>query len=310
MADGIVRVPPDHPDGKALSTVVLPDGSHVERVHPVDVDGTPIDYTTDVSSLATQSTLEAIRLLLDLEDFAQEATIERLRNAVGERTDGDTTLGVIGLLKALKAKDFATDTKLESVRLLLENEDFATDAVLRTIRDNQLRRTDPIAAGSNILGFISPSTVRKVLEGKMYRSGAEVVTSVATPNASLWLRNPQFLADGVTPNTKTVYLIGFGLYADAAAPVTIWEDAAHTGTLLTKENMLAHAADASVAEVRAGAGMLSGGTMWSARTRVGTNSPVVRDVFVVLAPGKSVAIRFQGPGATNTVAFNGTWYEE
>lgn len=88
----------------------------VDRVQLIDADGNKLVFTEDG----------------EINFIAADGKIATL----GTTTDLDTTNTVIGLLKALKAKDYATETKLEGVRDLLETIselDFSTETTLQSI---------------------------------------------------------------------------------------------------------------------------------------------------------------------------------
>ena len=88
----------------------------VDRVQLIDANGNKLVFTEDG----------------EINFIAADGKIATL----GTTTDLDTTNTVIGLLKALKAKDYATETKLEAVRDLLETIselDFSTETTLQSI---------------------------------------------------------------------------------------------------------------------------------------------------------------------------------
>lgn len=172
--------------------------------------------------------------------------------------------------------------------------------------DTLLRRTDPLAAGANMIGYVGNALLLELDAGRVFAVGGEQVTTIAA-NASLLLENP-------TGSGKNVYIISWSIYADAAASVRYHLDAVSTGAILTPENLnLDFNGGASpinsVVIARMGAGVLSGGRIFNVAHRVNSQSPVEKSVLVKLPPGRSVAIQFVSSSATNTVDFNFQWME-
>jgi len=142
----------------------------------------PVSITVDTSGLATEATLEAIRVLtvsLDGKDYSTETTLAALKlvaDSIKTNTDAldvdlstrasETTLAATNvLLTALNAKDFSTETTLlavEGVLNLLEAKDFATETTLAAIKAQtdllsftgaKLRTTGEDAAGGGASTF-------------------------------------------------------------------------------------------------------------------------------------------------------------
>ncbi len=115
------------------------------------------DLLETISELdfSTETTLQSVETLLDTIsklDFSTETTLDGLKTfleVLGTTADADTLSTMIGLLKNLKGKDFATQTTLEAARVLLETIsglDFAEETTLdgiNTILD-AIKDTDGI----------------------------------------------------------------------------------------------------------------------------------------------------------------------
>jgi len=93
-------------------------------------------------------------------------TVKNLLAVLGTIEDADSLNTMVGLLKNLKGKDFATQTTLEAARALLETIsglDFAEETTLDALKtvvesikstDGIKKITDPLPAGTNEIGEV------------------------------------------------------------------------------------------------------------------------------------------------------------
>lgn len=124
-----------------LATLATETKLEAVRVLLASLDGKDFATETTLATLATEAKLEAVRVLLvsiDGKDFATETTLATLATEAKLET-------VRVLLASLDGKDFATETtlatlatesKLEAVRVLLaslDGKDFATETTLATL---------------------------------------------------------------------------------------------------------------------------------------------------------------------------------
>lgn len=155
-----------------------------------------------------------------------------------------------------------------------------------------------IPSGESFIGYIADYEARAVDSGRYRFAGVKAATSVTTPNASLTLINP-------LGSKQDLVLTRYQVEVDAAADVVLIEDATSTGTLSAQLNPNRSVSVASLAQVRGGAGVLTGGAVSSVVRRAQPNSPIAVGPFEWrITPGKTLTIRFLGPGATNNVWFN------
>jgi|GEM_PF-3844100 len=117
----------------------------------------------------------AAKMMAEEGKIADLATLKTFLEVLGTTADADSLNTMIGLLKALKAKDFATQTtlatlateaKLEAARALLETIsglDFAEETTLDALKtviesikstDGIKKITDPLPAGTNEIGEV------------------------------------------------------------------------------------------------------------------------------------------------------------
>jgi hypothetical protein len=178
----------------------------------------------------------------------------------------------------------------------------ATEATAGTIASSVLRRTDPLAAGTNLIGHVAGALDKKVDEGKARLAGARVSVALGAV-ASVQIENP---AD----SPVTLHVARLLLAADVAGDVEFVVDATSTGATREAANPN-HAFESSPtrAVVRAGANALSSGTALSAVLRLAANAPSALDMPVVLPPGHRFAARYT---AATAAAFYGTvlWWED
>ncbi len=189
----------------------------------------------------------------------------------------------------------------EATLVALLNANDEVDTLLRAIRDEQQRRTDPLAAGQAFIGFTGFAEDIAAKQGRYRFAGGKVTTSVVSPNASLTLTNPA--ESGVD-----LLLMRYQVEVDAAADVVILLDAISAGTISSNYNPNQRTELPNPGQVRVGAGVLTGGVTQSVIRRAQPNSPVAVGPFRFrIPPGKTWTVRFLGPGATNTVWFNIGW---
>lgn len=130
------------------------------------------------------------------------AEVDGLEEAIGTTLDAATADTVVGRLKALVAKDFATNATLLQVRDYLDTVETllaaratettlaAIEALQTTIRDTLYRRTDPLPAGTNLIGYTAPSTVRDALLGNFSLSSTGRTTLTVAGNFRILFTNP------------------------------------------------------------------------------------------------------------------------
>lgn len=162
----------------------------------------------------------------------------------------------------------------------------------------------PLPSGDSFIGYSGTYEERAVEVGLFRWSGGKAQTSIASPNASLTLTNP-------TGSLRDIIMTRFSVEVDADADVVYVHEATSSGELRPAFNPNhLHETDATYAEVRIGAGVLTGGTQLSMVRRATTSSPVAVGPFEWrIQPGHSWSVMFVGPGATNNVYFNIGWFE-
>lgn len=160
-----------------------------------------------------------------------------------------------------------------------------------------------IPSGQAFIGYVSDYEARAVESGRYRFAGSKVTTSVTTPNASLTLSNP-------LDSANDIIITRYSVEVDAGADIILITGATSSGTLVTNLNPNQSTEFVTRGEARAGAGVLTGGTVHSPIRHAQMNSPVAVGPFEWrMPPGTTWTIRFLGPGATNTCWFNIGWYE-
>ena len=108
----------------------------------------------------------ASKIMAEEGKIADLATLKTFLEVLGTTADADSLNTMIGLLKNLKGKDFATQTTLEAARALLETIsglDFAEETTLDALKtvvesikstDGIKKITDPLPAGTNEIGEV------------------------------------------------------------------------------------------------------------------------------------------------------------
>lgn len=176
------------------------------------------------------------------------------------------------------------------------------EALLTTLRDEQMRRTDPLVHGESFIGYVGESEEIATRQGRYRWSGGKAATSVVSPNASATLTNP--LGSGVD-----LVLTRYSVEVDASADIVIVYDAVSSGTLMRNTNPNQRNTIVNPGECRVGSGVLTGGTAQDYTRRAGTQSPISLGPFRHrIPPGKTWTVRFLGPGAANNVWFVLGWY--
>lgn len=261
------------------------------------------------TGLAKETTLAQVR---DRADFPLPATqVTDLKTVTVSNPTADPETGL------------AKDATLELVRAQAAAINANTDAIeslLTTLRDEQMRRTDPLAAGANTIGkvqldqaathFITSSGGLKVAQGKVFIGGKAVSLGgvASTDRAVFRLSNP-------STSTKIVYVLKFTIYSTIAQQVKYNEDGTITvdGTIEPRNlNRAMATPPASAVELTHGKSAITGGSDWPNESRVSPDVPLVVDFSsgpVPLGPGKSILVRGT-LGDAQTFTVNAYWFEE
>lgn len=248
-------------------------------------------------------------------DWPDAGAHTRLDGILGQ-LDDDTADTVLSVLKQLADVDYATETTLDLIRQHTEAVNANTDTLeqlLTTLKDNQLRRSDPLAAGDNRIGYVTDSIVQRVSDAQSFIGGAHRI-SVASGDA-LWLvmSNPadsgvDVLIGGVTVYTDSNETVWVDVFRDtvpdpAADGLTPWTTnfpAAELG--VASAVALSHhdvVSDAGV-QLDAGAG-LTRRAPWP-----------YKGMPILVGPGQQGAARVEVPGGLTggaAVSANMIWVE-
>ena len=263
---------------------------------PTQVVYPPGDIT--VSGGAQESTLNAIRNHLD--------QVETLLAAIRD----DNTVSVDNMIPAVEtglAKEATLGTRA-SEATLVQVRDYldGVETLLAAIRDDNTVAVDnfPATQGVSLTGlnYVSPTTARKLGEGKVFTSGGSP-SSTLTATGDFVIRNP-------VGNTKVVYVVSWTIGASATTILTYLKNPTVTGgSARPVSNLNFASAVTATAEVLIGQGIISGGADLGPRHQVAATRPVEKEVLVVLPPGASVGIQLPaGASVTGTAAIQ--WYEE
>lgn len=304
--------------------------------------------------VATETTAAAI--LAQLDDATADTVLSVLKslyNELAQKTeptdiqniDGNVTVdnldfpdsGTHTKLDTLNAKDFATqatlsalETKaateatLELIRAQTAAINTNTDAIetlLTTLRDNQLRRTDPLAAGANVVGkvqldqaashFVSSAGSMKVEQGRFFIGGKAIdLGGLASSDRAVFrLANP-------TGSTKNLYVMMVTIYSTISQQVRYNEDGTITadGTItpMNLNRAMGAFTPVSVADLTYAKTAITGGTEWPNESRVFNTGPLTLNFSnspVKLGPGKSLLVRGTS-GDAQTFTVNAYWIEE
>lgn len=187
----------------------------------------------------------------------------------------------------------ASNITSDPLRVLGKVDDDESQALLTTIRDEQMRRTDPLASGSNVIGAVSPSLSVFSAVGQVWAVGGMVALSTTAPSGSVHLSNP-------STSTKTVTIVQWSVFAQTGnARVRYFHEATSTGTV-TAPFQTSHGGAAPLTEVRIGTGALTGGSEVPAGHIVASAAPLEKQVPIIVPPGHSFAIQVVGYGLSAT----------
>lgn len=141
-----------------------------------------------------------------------------------------------------------------------------------------------------------------VAEGRAFFAGGKA-TAMNGAVASLHLGNP-------TGSAKVLTLVAYMVAADGNADVTYVDDATSSGALRDIHPNLQGSPIASVAEVRLGSGVLTGGAVASPVNRLAANVTLQVPLSVVIPPGHSFAVAATAASlATIALYATALWYE-
>lgn len=322
---------------RALLVAIGPDG----KVMPVKADelgnlvvvgggvtsGTQVQIVDGVDT-AIKATIGMGGRLLVTTQHVQPLTDAQLRAA---RVAVDTGLTELALPAAqvtdLKTVTVANPTanpetglaKDATLAAINANTD-AVESLLTFIRDEQMRRTDPLAAGVNTIGkvqldqaathFITSSGSLKMAHGRFFIGGKAVVVGglASTDRPVFRLLNP-------ATSTKLVYITKITIYSTIAQQVKYNED----GTIIVDGTIVPHNLNralatppAAVAELTHGKSGITGGTDWPNESRVDPVAPLTLDFSqapIPLGPGKAFLAR-GSTGESQTFTVNAFWFED
>lgn len=178
------------------------------------------------------------------------------------------------------------------------------------IADNPSRRLGMVSGEGNMADLATettladrlPKNAKQFADGEYRTSGGKVSLSLATPDGSFHLSNP-------AGSGRSITITEFSLGTSAAVDVAYFKDATSTGTVkdIFMPNRAYEGVATTVGVLRAGVGVLSGGTQLAPITRLPTQGERI-PYTAVLLPGQSLAVRAT---ATTTLDFYGavTWIE-
>lgn len=184
------------------------------------------------------------------------------------------------------------------------------------IRAEQHRRTDPMAPGSNFIGYISPNSQAKVSAGKLWlASGLQSITlgvGASEAGSGFLLMNPAGSGINVA--------LGFVITSQTGAVrLTYRRDATFAAGLtvvaMEKDNGILGAVPLAASKVTAQMAVnpmgppLEGGTVVARALRNESHDTPLQLPPFILTPGHSVGLSFVAPAAVDTTA-TVFWIEE
>jgi len=188
----------------------------VDRVQLIDADGNTLVFTeggeinfiaTDgkIATLgtttdeATAETVIGLLKALKAKDYATETTLDTLKTfleVLGTTDDADTLATMVGLLKNLKGKDFATETTLEAARALLEAIK-GTDGVKKIVDKVDIK----VADGDNVaLGSTSDTSANTTVIGRLEK----LIADLSALSATKTLADLETAIEGVTDSIESM----------------------------------------------------------------------------------------------------------
>lgn len=247
------------------------DGALINPAREEDITALKASVDGISNKVSTEATLELVRSLLNLIHQVAQSS-DTLLESIDLKAATETTL-------ALLNGKVATETKLEAVRSLLES-----------IRDTHFRRTDPLATGSNVIGYVTPSSVADVLAARVFTvSTAEIVASLGQ-NIRGRLQNPAgsnklvIISKIVANQLEDRMTVGqVFLNPTAGLPTTQYTPVNHS---------LGGAACSALFHMDAGATALSGGTSLHLRpvAHKGRVEISISNGPIILSPGQSFGL--------------------
>ena len=167
-----------------------------------------IDFATETTLTGAAAILTAIKDIDGIKkiiDKVAETVADGDNVALGTTTDADTALTVIGLLKALKAKDFATQTTLAT--LATEAKAEAIRALLETISGLDFAEETTQAAIETAIGATTDADTELTVIGRLKKilatleGGITVTESAPLTSIGATVANGDDVALGSTSDT-------------------------------------------------------------------------------------------------------------
>lgn len=170
-----------------------------------------IDFATETTLTGAAAILTAIKDtdgIKKIVDKVAETVADGDNVALGTTTDADTALTVIGLLKALKAKDFATQTTLAT--LATEAKAEAIRALLETISGLDFAEETTQAAIETAIGATTDADTELTVIGRLKKilatleAGITVTESAPLTSIAATVADGADVALGTTTDADTV----------------------------------------------------------------------------------------------------------
>lgn len=275
-------------------------------------DATADTVLSVLKSLLTELGTQQKNALTDAELRASNVVVSdsmahtKLDSILGQLDDA-TTDTVIGVLKSLlteleqktETADLQTDalTDIELRATDVEVNDDVAQTLLTTVRDEQYRRTDPLPAGGNRIGYVTDSILQRVQNAQTFIAGAHRIS--ISSGAELWLviQNP-------STSGKNLILAGVTAYTGSSG--TVWLDIfkdtepSGTATAVTPWGTNFIAADLGVVSsmsVSHDGTVTATGTQLDAGSSFSSSSPwKYGGMPMLLGPGQGGGARVQVPG--------------
>lgn len=169
-----------------------------------------IDFATETTLTGAAAILTAIKDtdgIKKIVDKVAETVADGDNVALGTTTDADTALTVIGLLKALKAKDFATQTTLATLATEAKLE--AARALLETISGLDFAEETTQAAIETAIGATTDADTELTVIGRLKKilatleAGITVTESAPLTSIAATVADGDDVALGSTSDTDT-----------------------------------------------------------------------------------------------------------
>lgn len=213
-----------------------------------------------------------------------------------------------------------TNTPASAIPVDIQDTHLATEVTLAALLTelNEKYEGGPISvanfpATQPVSGAVTAESAlaKKIGEGKFWIAGHNVTTETLNPQAVFSLVNPAKLADGITNNTKNMFVVKIAVDAASSGQIVfVRNQTSNPNAIREAFNPNTYFDGQPNGEFHAGNLLPAGGVTISPTRKVFANSTYEFEGLVILKPGQTFSARVTGAATGSQMSGLVHWYEE